>query len=82
MEILYFLLIGLAAGLLAGFVIPNKFGWIGSLVVGVIGAVIGGYLFKQLGVNIGGPEWLGQVVAAAVGAILLLVVLKFVAKTT
>ncbi|RIK72891.1 GlsB/YeaQ/YmgE family stress response membrane protein, partial [candidate division KSB1 bacterium] len=45
-SLLWFLLIGLAAGWLAGTIMKGSgFGLIGNLVVGVIGALLGGFIF-------------------------------------
>jgi uncharacterized membrane protein YeaQ/YmgE (transglycosylase-associated protein family) len=79
MSILWFLLIGLIAGWLAGKVIKgNSFGLIGNMIVGVIGALIGGFLFGQMGVSTSG--WIGEILAATVGAIILLLLLRLVPK--
>ncbi len=77
MSILWFLLIGLCAGWLAAKVIKgNSFGLLGNLIVGVIGALIGGFLFAQLGVSQSGL--VGELLSATVGAIILLLILRFV----
>lgn len=77
MHILWFLLIGLCAGWLAGKVMKgNSFGLLGNLIVGVIGALIGGFLFGQLGVSTNGL--FGELLSATVGAIILLWILRFV----
>ena len=71
MNIVWFLLIGLAAGWLAGRIMKGKgFGVAGNLVVGVIGALVGGFLFQLLGISAGGV--IGALVMATVGAIVLL----------
>jgi len=71
MNIVWFLLIGLAAGWLAGRIMKGKgFGVAGNLVVGVIGALVGGFLFQLLGITAGGL--IGALVMATVGAIVLL----------
>jgi len=71
MNIVWFLLIGLAAGWLAGRIMKGKgFGVAGNLVVGVIGALVGGFLFQLLGISAGGI--IGALVMATVGAIVLL----------
>jgi uncharacterized membrane protein YeaQ/YmgE (transglycosylase-associated protein family) len=76
-NIVLFLLIGLAAGWLAGKLVKGRgFGLVESLIVGVIGALIGGFVFGAIGVNVGGL--LGQLVAATVGAVILLYVLKLI----
>jgi uncharacterized membrane protein YeaQ/YmgE (transglycosylase-associated protein family) len=76
---LWFTLIGLAAGFLAGVVVKGHgFGIVGNLVVGVIGGLLGGFLFSVLGLSATGK--VGQLVCAFVGAIVLLFLLKFVIK--
>ena len=55
MYFVWFLLIGLAAGWLAGHVMQGGgFGLIGDIIVGVIGALLGGFLFSLLGIVAGG----------------------------
>jgi uncharacterized membrane protein YeaQ/YmgE (transglycosylase-associated protein family) len=77
MDILWFLLIGLCAGWLAGKVVKGSdFGLLGDLIVGVIGALIGGFLFGRLGISQNGL--LGALLAATVGAIILLLILRFI----
>ncbi len=79
MEFLWFILIGLVAGWLAGqFLKGSGYGLVGNLIVGVLGAILGGALFGLLG--LGANNLLGQIVTATVGAILLLLVLQLVAK--
>ena len=54
MDLIIFLLVGLIAGWLAGQIVRGGgFGLIGDLVVGVIGAFIGGYLLPRLGLHLG-----------------------------
>lgn len=75
MEIVWFLLIGLAAGWLAGQLTKGGgFGWIGDLVVGVIGAILGGFLFQLIGLS--ATSLLGSLVTATVGAVVLLFLLR------
>jgi len=75
MYIFWFLLIGLAAGWLAGQIMKGGgFGLIGDLVVGVIGALLGGILFDLLGLHAIGL--LGNLVMATVGAIVLIALLR------
>ncbi len=80
MEFVWFLLIGLAAGWLAGQVMKGGgFGVLGDIVVGVIGALLGGFLFRTFGVSAGGGL-LGSLIVATIGAIVLLFVLRLVKK--
>ena len=74
---MWFILIGLAAGFLAGVVVKGHgFGIIGNIIVGIIGALLGGFVFGLLGLSTTGK--LGELVCAFVGAIVLLFLLKFV----
>jgi uncharacterized membrane protein YeaQ/YmgE (transglycosylase-associated protein family) len=80
MDFIWFLLIGLAAGWLAGQLTKGGgFGVVGDLVVGVIGAILGGFLFGLLGLE--ANSLLGSLITATVGAVVLLVLLRFIKKT-
>jgi uncharacterized membrane protein YeaQ/YmgE (transglycosylase-associated protein family) len=79
MNIIWFLLIGLVAGWLASHLMKVRgFGLGEKLIVGVIGALIGGYVFDALGVSMSGT--LGSLVAATVGAAILLFLLKLIRR--
>ena len=74
--VLWFLLVGVIAGWLAGVLVKGGgFGLIGDLVVGIIGALIGGLLFGGLGALLGRGV-LGSILIATLGAVVLLVVLR------
>jgi uncharacterized membrane protein YeaQ/YmgE (transglycosylase-associated protein family) len=76
MSVLWFLIVGLIAGWLAGTLVKGGgFGLVGDLVVGVIGALLGGFLFQMLGLS-GANGLVGSVIVATVGAIVLLVVIR------
>ena len=71
----WFILIGIAAGWLAGQMMKGGgYGVVGDLVVGVIGALVGGFLFGLLGITVGGL--LGSLVMATVGAVVLIALLR------
>lgn len=77
MDLIWFLLIGLTAGWLAGKIMKGHgFGIGGNLVVGTLGALVGGYLFKTLDVSAHG--FLGSLVMAVVGAMVLLFIIRIV----
>jgi uncharacterized membrane protein YeaQ/YmgE (transglycosylase-associated protein family) len=64
------ILIGLIAGWLSGKIARGKgFGLIADLFLGLVGAVIGGWIFDRLGVTSYG--FIGSLAAATVGAVLL-----------
>ena len=78
MSLVWFLAIGALAGWLAGQVMKGKgFGLIGNIVVGIVGAVLGGYLFGWLGL---GGGLIGSLVTAVLGAIVLLFVVGLIKK--
>jgi uncharacterized membrane protein YeaQ/YmgE (transglycosylase-associated protein family) len=75
MELLWFLLIGLAAGWLAGQIMKGSgYGVIGDLIVGVIGAMIGGELVGLLGFSAG--RLIAKLITATVGACVLIALLR------
>ena len=77
--LIWFLLIGLIAGWLAGQVMKGGgFGIIGDMIVGVIGAFLGGWLFGLLGISAGGL--IGSLVTAFVGAVILILLLRLIRR--
>jgi uncharacterized membrane protein YeaQ/YmgE (transglycosylase-associated protein family) len=77
MEFAWFILIGIAAGWLAGQIMKGGgFGVLGDLIVGVIGALLGGFLFGLLGITAGGR--FGSLITATVGAIVLIALLRVI----
>jgi len=80
MGLLWFILIGLAAGWLAGRLMRGRsFGAVGDIAVGVIGALIGGSLFRAFGLSAGGG-FLGSLIVATLGAVVLLHLLRLVER--
>ena len=78
MNFIWFILIGLAAGWLAGQLMRGGgFGLVGDIVVGVIGALLGGFLFSTFGVSTGGGL-LGSLIVATIGAVVLLFGLRLI----
>jgi uncharacterized membrane protein YeaQ/YmgE (transglycosylase-associated protein family) len=79
-QAIVFLVIGGIAGWLAGLILKGGgFGLVGNIVVGILGALLGGWLFKLLKISIGG-EWVGPIVTATVGAVVLLFVVGMIKK--
>ena len=79
MDLIWFLLVGLVAGWLAGKLTKGSgFGVLGDIVIGVIGAYIGGFLFRQVGVAAGGT--LGSIVVATIGAVVLVILVRALKK--
>jgi uncharacterized membrane protein YeaQ/YmgE (transglycosylase-associated protein family) len=82
-EWIIFLVIGLAAGWAASRLMGGKADSLfNNLIIGVIGAILGGYLFRRFGIAITGvPQLVNAFIAALVGSILLLLALRFVRKS-
>ncbi len=78
--LLILLLIGAAAGFLAGIIVKGYgFGVVGNIVVGIVGALVGGWLLPKLGLFPGG-DIIGQIVSATLGAVALLVAISLVRR--
>jgi len=80
MNLLWFLIVGLIAGWLAGVLVKGGgFGVIGDIVVGVVGAFIGGFLFSTFGVSSGGGL-LGSIIVATIGAVVLIFLVRLIKR--
>ena len=78
--LLIWLLVGAVAGWLAGVIVKGGgFGLLGDIVVGVIGAFIGGWLLPTLGVHLG-AGFVAIIISATLGAMALLLVLRLVSR--
>lgn len=75
MNILYWIVFGLITGSIANFIVPNPSGGIlGSIILGIVGAVVGGYLGQKFfAVGVTGFNIMSFVVAVG-GALLVLFV--------
>lgn len=74
MNWLYFLIIGAISGWLAGQLMKGSgFGLIGNIILGVIGAVVGGWLFSVLGIKMDN-DTLGSIITSVAGAAVVLFV--------
>lgn len=80
MEFIWFILIGLVAGWLAGVLMKGGgFGIVGDIVIGVVGALIGGVTFNALGISMGGGL-LGSIIVATIGAVILIFMLRLIKR--
>jgi uncharacterized membrane protein YeaQ/YmgE (transglycosylase-associated protein family) len=78
MHFLIFLLVGLIAGVLAKAIMPGSrdepSGWILTIVLGIAGAYVGGWLGSLMGIGAGG--FVGEILMAAIGAIVIIALLR------
>jgi len=79
MDVVWFIVIGIVAGWLAGQIMgAGGYGLLGDLILGIIGAVVGGYLFGLMGIAAGGL--IGSLITATVGAIVLIALLRLIKR--
>ena len=80
MGLIFTILIGIAAGWLAGqFMKGSSYGLVGDLILGVLGSVVGGWIFGLLGLFSGGGI-IGQLVVSTIGAVALVALVRFLKK--
>jgi len=79
-SLLVWMVVGLAAGWIASLLLGGR-GIIRYLLVGMIGSVVGGYLFAALGVEIPIDKgWIRDILVAAAGAVIVIIVARIIAK--
>jgi uncharacterized membrane protein YeaQ/YmgE (transglycosylase-associated protein family) len=79
MDILTWIIVGLIAGLLASFVAGGiGYGLLGDIVVGIVGAFVGGWLFRSLGWHSPFAGLAGTVFVAFIGAVVLILILRLI----
>ena len=77
MDIVTWLIVGLVAGVLASLVVGG-YGIIADIVVGIVGAFVGGFIFRSAGWHTPFEGLAGTIFVAFIGAVVLLVILKLV----
>ncbi len=83
MDILTWLIVGLVAGLLASFVMgEGGYGIIGDIIVGIVGAFIGGAIFRAANLRSPIDGIAGIIFIAFIGAVVLLAVLRLIRRAT
>ena len=77
MSILIWLIVGLVAGVLASMVMGGTgYGIVGDIIIGIVGAFVGGWLFAKLGVSTPFGGLPGTIFVAFIGAVVLLFLLR------
>ncbi len=79
MDIITWLIVGLVAGVLASLVMGGTgYGIIGDIIIGIVGAFVGGWLFSKMGIATPFGGLPGTIFVAFIGAIVLLFVLRLI----
>lgn len=79
---LVWIAVGLIAGWLASLVVGGGFGVVGDIVVGIVGAFIGGFLFRTFGTSAPFGGLAGAIFVAFIGAVVLLLLLRLIRRST
>ncbi len=78
-QLVIWAVIGIVAGWLASVVIGGGGGLLRYLITGLIGAFVGGFVFSMAGWKLNlGNEWIDQIVIAAIGAIIVVILARMV----
>ena len=81
---LFWIIVGLIAGALAKFVLPgdDPGGIIVTIIIGIVGAVLGGWLLSLVGIGggAGSGGWIFSIIAGVIGAVILLAIYRLVAN--
>ena len=76
------IIIGLLAGAIAGFFVPGRerYGCLGTMLIGIGGGLLGGFLWVNV-LNQGEASgWLGALVLATLGSIIVLLILRAIRR--
>ena len=76
MDILLWIVLGLVAGFLASMVMKGGYGLLGDIIVGVVGALLGGWLFSLFGAGGVTGFNLWSLLVALIGACILIAILR------
>jgi uncharacterized membrane protein YeaQ/YmgE (transglycosylase-associated protein family) len=79
-SVVIYLIVGLIAGFLASrIVLGSGRGWLMDIVIGIVGALFGGWLAGLLHFSINiGPSFVNQIIIAFIGAVILLLIWRLI----
>jgi uncharacterized membrane protein YeaQ/YmgE (transglycosylase-associated protein family) len=76
MQIITWLVVGLVAGLLASLIMRSRLGLLGDIVLGIAGAFVGSWIFREAGWHAPFTGIAGVIAVACIGAVIVLAVLR------
>jgi len=78
--LLVWLIVGAIAGWLSGVIVKGGgFGLLGDIVVGIVGAFVGGWLLPKLGIHLGAGI-VAIIASATLGAVVLLLLIRLIRR--
>lgn len=78
MSFIAWIILGLIVGIVAKWIVPGRtpLGILGDIIIGIVGALIGGFIYGLFGhVGVTGFNW-HTIIAALIGAVILLWILR------
>ena len=81
MDLITWLIVGLVAGVLASLVMGG-YGLLVDIIIGIVGAFIGGWIFRKLGIGVPFAGLGGVIFVAFIGAVALLAALRVIRSVT
>jgi uncharacterized membrane protein YeaQ/YmgE (transglycosylase-associated protein family) len=79
MGVIAWIIVGLLAGWLAHVILGGRGGLFGNIAVGLIGALLGGFLFEKLHLQVM-PDFWGNLITATIGAIIFLLIWRTIRR--
>lgn len=79
MGFIAWIIVGLVAGWLAHVILGGRGGLFGNIAVGLIGALVGGFLFEKLHLQVM-PDFWGNLITATIGAVIFLFVWRAIRR--
>ncbi len=72
------MIVGLIAGAIAGAFVPGRqrYGCLGTMLIGIVGGLLGGWLWVNLLNQAPASGWLGAIIVATLGSVLVILVLR------
>jgi uncharacterized membrane protein YeaQ/YmgE (transglycosylase-associated protein family) len=77
--IFLWIIIGLVAGWLATQILGGRGGLFYNLAIGLIGAIVGGFLFEKLNLHVM-PDFWGNLITATIGAVIFLLIWRAIRR--
>ena len=78
-SILVWILVGLVAGFLASLIVMGRGrGWFWNLIIGIVGAIFGGWLAGQLHISLPFADIINRIITAFAGAVILLLIWRLI----
>jgi uncharacterized membrane protein YeaQ/YmgE (transglycosylase-associated protein family) len=79
MGVIAWIVIGLIAGWLAHVILGGRGGLFGNIAVGLVGAIVGGFLFAKLNLQVM-PDFWGNLITATIGAVIFLFIWRAIRR--